>query len=71
MAKAIQFIAGKLKFAAALTKIDRDKVYGFIEVKVNPTTGVHFINKFWHISRGTPFSLEVNCSITQPPVTKV
>ena len=39
MAKAIQFIAGKLKFAAALTKIDRDKVYGFIEVKVNDDKG--------------------------------
>jgi hypothetical protein len=39
MAKAIQFVAGKLKFAAALTKIDRDKVYGFIEVKVNDHEG--------------------------------
>jgi hypothetical protein len=39
MAKAIQFVAGKLKFAAALTKIDRDKVYGFIEVKVNDDKG--------------------------------
>ena len=35
MAKAIQFNTGKLKFAASLTKVDRDKVYGFIEVKVN------------------------------------
>ena len=39
MAKAIQFVAGKLKFAAALTKIDRDKIYGFIEVKVNDDKG--------------------------------
>ena len=39
MAKAIQFVAGKLKFAAVLTKIDRDKVYGFIEVKVNDDKG--------------------------------
>ena len=39
MAKAIQFVAGKLKFAAALTKIDRDKVYGFIQVKVNDDKG--------------------------------
>ena len=39
MAKAIQFIAGKLKFAASLTKIDRDKVYGFIDVKVNDDNG--------------------------------
>ncbi len=39
MAKAIQFVAGKLKFAAALNKIDRDKVYGFIEVKVNDDKG--------------------------------
>jgi hypothetical protein len=39
MAKAIQFVAGKLKFAAALTKIDRDKVYGFIELKVNDDKG--------------------------------
>jgi len=39
MSKAIQFVAGKLKFAAALTKIDRDKVYGFIEVKVNDDKG--------------------------------
>ncbi len=40
MAKAIQFIAGKLKFAASLTKIDRDKVYGFIDVKVNDDNGI-------------------------------
>ena len=39
MAKAIQFIAGKLKFAASLTKIDRDKVYGFIDEKVNDDNG--------------------------------
>jgi hypothetical protein len=39
MAKAIQFVAGKLKFAASLTKIDRDRVYGFIEVKVNDNEG--------------------------------
>ena len=39
MAKAIQFNAGKLKFAASLTKVDRDKVYGFIEVKVNDDKG--------------------------------
>ncbi len=39
MAKAIQFAVDKLKFAAALTKIDRDKVYGFIEVKVNDDKG--------------------------------
>ena len=39
MAKAIQFVAGKLKFAAALTKIDRDKVYVFIELKVNDDKG--------------------------------
>jgi hypothetical protein len=39
MAKAIQFAAGDLKFSAALTKIDRDKVYGFIEVKVNDEKG--------------------------------
>lgn len=39
MAKAIQFNAGKLKFAASLTKVDRDKVYGFIEVKVNNNQG--------------------------------
>ena len=39
MAKAIQFVAGKLKFAAALTKIDRDKVYVFIQVKVNDDKG--------------------------------
>lgn len=34
MAKAIEFKAGDIKFAATLTKIDRDKVYGFIELKV-------------------------------------
>lgn len=39
MAKAIQFIAGELKFAASLTKIDRDKVYGFIDVKVSDDNG--------------------------------
>jgi hypothetical protein len=39
MAKAIQFNAGKLAFAASLTKVDRDKVYGFIEVKVNDDKG--------------------------------
>jgi hypothetical protein len=39
MAKAIQFNAGKLTFAASLTKVDRDKVYGFIEVKVNDDKG--------------------------------
>jgi hypothetical protein len=39
MAKAIQFAADNLKFAAALTKIDRDKIYGFIEVKVNDDKG--------------------------------
>ena len=39
MAKALQFVAGQLKFAAVLTKIDRDKVYGFIEVKVNDDKG--------------------------------
>ena len=39
MAKAIQFNTGKLKFAASLTKVDRDKVYGFIEVKVNDDKG--------------------------------
>lgn len=39
MAKAIQFIAGELKFAASLTKIDRDKVYGFIDVKVSDDHG--------------------------------
>ena len=39
MAKAIQFIASKLKFAASLTKIDRDKVYGFIDEKVNDDNG--------------------------------
>jgi len=39
MAKAIQFNAGKLMFAASLTKVDRDKVYGFIEVKVNDDKG--------------------------------
>ena len=39
MAKAIQFNAGKLTFAASLTKVDRDKVYGFIEVKVNDNKG--------------------------------
>ncbi len=39
MAKAIQFNAGKLKFAASLTKVDRDKVYGFIEVKVKDDKG--------------------------------
>jgi hypothetical protein len=39
MAKAIQFNAGKLTFAASLTKVDRDKVYGFIEVKVNDEKG--------------------------------
>ena len=43
MAKAIQFIAGKLKFAASLTKIDRDKVYGFIDEKVNDDNGNPFI----------------------------
>lgn len=35
MAKAIQFVAENLKFSAALTKIDRDKIYGFVELKVN------------------------------------
>lgn len=39
MAKAIQFNAGKLKFAASLTKVDRDKVYGFIDVKVKDDKG--------------------------------
>ena len=39
MGKAIQFNTGKLKFAASLTKVDRDKVYGFIEVKVNDDKG--------------------------------
>ena len=39
MAKAIHFNAGKLAFAASLTKVDRDKVYGFIEVKVNDDKG--------------------------------
>lgn len=39
MAKAIQFNAGKLTFAASLTKVHRDKVYGFIEVKVNDDKG--------------------------------
>ena len=39
MAKAIQFNAGKLKFVASLTKVDRDKVYGFIEVKVKDDKG--------------------------------
>ena len=39
MAKAIQFAADNLKFAAALTKIDRDKIYGFIEVKVHDDKG--------------------------------
>ena len=39
MAKAIQFNAGKLTFAASLIKVDRDKVYGFIEVKVNDDKG--------------------------------
>ena len=34
MAKAIEFVADNFKFAAALTKVDRDKVYGFIELKV-------------------------------------
>lgn len=34
MAKQIQFVAGKLKFEASLTKVDRDKLYGFIEVVV-------------------------------------
>ena len=39
MGKVIQFAADNLKFAAALTKIDRDKIYGFIEVKVNDDKG--------------------------------
>ena len=39
MAKAIQFNTGKLTFAASLIKVDRDKVYGFIEVKVNDDKG--------------------------------
>ena len=39
MAKAIQFNAGKLTFAASLTKVDRDKVYGYIEDKVNDNKG--------------------------------
>jgi len=39
MAKAIQFNAGKLTFAASLTKVDRDKVYGYIEDKVNDIKG--------------------------------
>jgi hypothetical protein len=39
MAKAIQFKAGEIKFAATLTKIDRDKVYGFIELKVSDEKG--------------------------------
>ena len=39
MAKAIQFKAGESKFAATLTKIDRDKVYGFIELKVSDDKG--------------------------------
>lgn len=34
MAKVIEFVADNFKFAAALTKVDRDKVYGFIELKV-------------------------------------
>lgn len=34
MAKAIEFVADNFKFAAALAKVDRDKVYGFIELKV-------------------------------------
>ena len=31
MAKAIQFVAGDVKFSATLTKVDRDKIYGFVE----------------------------------------
>jgi hypothetical protein len=34
MAKVIEFVVDDFKFAAALTKVDRDKVYGFIELKV-------------------------------------
>ena len=39
MAKIIEFVVDDFKFAAALTKVDRDKVYGFIEVKVNDDKG--------------------------------
>lgn len=39
MAKAIQFNAGELKFAATLTKIDRDKVYGFVDLVVKDEKG--------------------------------
>ncbi len=39
MGRAIQFAAGTLKFAAGLTKIDRDKVYGFVELKVQDEKG--------------------------------
>ena len=34
MAKAIEFVADNLKFSATITKVDRDKVYGFIELNV-------------------------------------
>ncbi len=39
MAKSIQFKAGDVNFAASLTKVDRDKVYGFIELKVSDDKG--------------------------------
>jgi hypothetical protein len=39
MAKEIQFAAGSLKFSAALAKVDRDKVYGFVELKVHDEKG--------------------------------
>ena len=39
MAKAIEFVADNLKFSAAITKVDRDKVYGFIELNVKDDLG--------------------------------
>lgn len=39
MAKAIQFVAGDVKFSAMLTKVDRDKIYGFVEQIVKDEKG--------------------------------
>ncbi len=39
MAKAIEFVADNLNFSAAITKVDRDKVYGFIELNVKDDLG--------------------------------
>jgi hypothetical protein len=39
MSKNIQFAFSKSRWAAAITKVDRDKVYGFVEEKVTDSNG--------------------------------